>query len=94
LIDVATGMQLIDEVGKEPRFSPTGRFVVTNVERKLCKNGVIKALELYATVKRAVLEATRATEHLQAPMVRPQRYGRRLRAAEPRSFSTKSAKSR
>jgi uncharacterized protein len=28
LIDAATGAQLADEVGKEPRFSPTGRFVI------------------------------------------------------------------
>ncbi|MGH6837047.1 MAG: PAN domain-containing protein, partial [Methylocella sp.] len=28
LIDAATGAQLVDEVGVEPRFSPTGRFVI------------------------------------------------------------------
>ncbi|MGH6836260.1 MAG: caspase family protein [Methylocella sp.] len=28
LIDTETGAQLADEVGKEPRFSPTGRFVI------------------------------------------------------------------
>jgi hypothetical protein len=32
LIDVATGAQLADDVGKEVRFSPTGRFVIAVVE--------------------------------------------------------------
>ena len=32
LIDHATGSQLADLVGAEPRFSPTGRFVVSKVE--------------------------------------------------------------
>ena len=33
LIDVATGALLADKVGKEPRFSPTGRFVVVTVKK-------------------------------------------------------------
>ena len=33
LIDAATGALLADEVGKEPRFSPMGRFVIANVEK-------------------------------------------------------------
>ncbi|HEY8031556.1 MAG TPA: caspase family protein [Methylocella sp.] len=32
LIDVATGALLADEIGKEPRFSPTARFFSANVE--------------------------------------------------------------
>jgi len=32
LIDVATGAQLADEIGKEVRFSPTGRFVIAVAE--------------------------------------------------------------
>ena len=35
LIDVATGALLADEVGKEPRFSPTGRFVIARSEKRL-----------------------------------------------------------
>ncbi|MGH6848409.1 MAG: tetratricopeptide repeat protein, partial [Methylocella sp.] len=34
LIDVATGALLTDEVGAEPRFSPTGRFVVAHEKNK------------------------------------------------------------
>ena len=32
LIDVATGALLADEVGAEPRFSPTGRFIIARKE--------------------------------------------------------------
>jgi len=32
LIDAASGAQLADEVGKEPRFSPTGRFIIATVK--------------------------------------------------------------
>jgi hypothetical protein len=35
LIDVASGSQLSEQVGEEPRFSPTGRFVVARAEEKL-----------------------------------------------------------
>ncbi len=34
LIDVATGALLADEVGKEPRFSPTGRFIIARIENE------------------------------------------------------------
>jgi hypothetical protein len=33
LIDTATGALLADEIGKEPRFSPTGRFVIATVKK-------------------------------------------------------------
>ncbi len=32
LIDVVTGALLADEIGREPRFSPTGRFVIARAE--------------------------------------------------------------
>ncbi|MBP0582717.1 caspase family protein [Labrys sp. LIt4] len=34
LIDVASGSQLSEQVGKEPRFSPTGRFVTATAEEQ------------------------------------------------------------
>ena len=43
LIDVATGALLADEIGKEPRFSPTGRFVIALQRKRHSEENFIEA---------------------------------------------------